>query len=185
MAGAHLVGAGDSCLPAGSFDALLENMQGYWVRFALHLVRKRPKGPVWRRRRIHLLCSTLQHTAGQTVESWIDPALERNIGRGKILRTSGFEPSSYCTQGSPFAAAEIKIVMPAVNVLCNEIADHAADQYVRWKMLARFHARDAHQRGQAVRHDLGERAGIFVSDYACHRPCSRGMFRRKIGRAHV
>ena len=46
-------------------------------------------------------------------------------------------------------------------------------------MLARFHARDAHQRGQAVRHDLGERAGIFVSNHACHRPCSRGMLRRK------
>ena len=72
--------------------------------------------------------------------------------------------------------------MPVINVLCDEIPNQAANQHIRWKVLIRLDARDTHQRGQAIRHDFGKRARVFVCDYTRYRPCRGSVFGRK-GRA--
>src|ERR1700732_5218034 len=46
-------------------------------------------------------------------------------------------------------------------------------------MLLTLSARHEDKGGQTVGYDLAERARIFVRDYACHGPCSSGVFRWK------
>src|SRR5258708_1885780 len=75
----------------------------------------------------------------------------------------------------PRAATNFRIVMATINVLRDEITDHASDEHVRRKVLVSLYARDANQGGQAVHHDLGERAGILVRDDSCNGPCRRRM----------
>src|SRR5260370_14664556 len=75
----------------------------------------------------------------------------------------------------PRAATNFWIVMAAINVLRDEITDHASYEHVRRKVLMSLDARDGNQGGQAVHHDLGERAGILVRDDSCNGPCRRRM----------
>src|SRR5437588_774201 len=69
--------------------------------------------------------------------------------------------------------------MTAVNVLRDQIADHAADQHVGRKMLVRFHARNIHQGSQAVSKDFREWTGILMRDNTGNGPRCRSMLRRK------
>src|SRR5260370_22608395 len=70
-------------------------------------------------------------------------------------------------------------MMPAVNVLCDEIADQAADEYVRGKMLPGAHPRKVDRRRQTIDEKLGEESGAFMRNDASHRPSRRGVFRRE------
>src|SRR5215472_11218337 len=69
--------------------------------------------------------------------------------------------------------------MTTVNILRNEISDHAADQNVRRKMLVRLHTRNIDQRGQSVGEELRQRSGILMRDHTGHRPGCGSMFRGK------
>src|SRR5260370_34652588 len=82
---------------------------------------------------------------------------------------------------SPLSAAEIGIVMPAVNILREKVSNHAANEHVRRKMLVSFHTRDTDQRRQAVHHDLSERSRVFMCDHRCQRPCRSRVLRGKGG----
>src|SRR5260370_8913038 len=79
----------------------------------------------------------------------------------------------------PRAATNFWIVMAAINVLRDEITDHASYEPVRRKVLLSLYARDANQGGQAVHHNLAERAGIFERDYSCNRPCRHTLSGRQ------
>src|SRR5258708_19909927 len=79
----------------------------------------------------------------------------------------------------PRAATNFWIVMAAINVLRDEITDHASYEHVRRKVLMSLYARDANQGGQAVHHNLGERAGVFVPDDSSNGPCRRRMSERQ------
>ena len=125
--------------------------------------------------RLHACKPAVDQAHGrEPVQGRINPAIERNVGR-TLIRWRMRSVAKELADRPPSFATKLGIVAPAVNVLRDEVAEYAADEHVRRKMLARFHARDAYQRSQAVRHDLGERAGILVGDYACHRPCGGGM----------
>src|ERR1700682_5862991 len=69
--------------------------------------------------------------------------------------------------------------MAAVDVLCDEIADHAADEHVRGKMLPSAHARKVHRRRQSIDEQLGEQSGVFMRNDPGNRPSSSGVFRRE------
>src|SRR5258708_7930230 len=83
--------------------------------------------------------------------------------------------SEFFSEVFPRAATNFRIVMAAINVLRDEITDHASYEHVRRKVLMSLDARDGNQGGQAVHHDLGERAGILVRDDSCNGPCRRRM----------
>src|SRR6267378_3350514 len=70
-------------------------------------------------------------------------------------------------------------MMAAVDVLCDEIADHAADEHVRGKMLAGAHPREVDRCRQTIDEQLGERSGVFMRNDPRDRPCGSGMFRRE------
>ena len=69
--------------------------------------------------------------------------------------------------------------MAAINVLCDEVADHGTNDHVRRKMLLGAHARNVDQRSQTVSHDFSKRARIFVCDDSGNGPCCGGVLRRK------
>ena len=83
--------------------------------------------------------------------------------------------SEFFSEVFPRAATNFWIVMAAINVLRDQITDHASYEHVRRKVLMSLYARDANQGGQAVHNDLGERAGVFVRDDSCNGPCRRRM----------
>src|SRR5436190_17436638 len=80
---------------------------------------------------------------------------------------------------SPFSTAKIKIVMPAVNALRDEIADYRTNQHIGRKMLLGFQPRNIHERCQAIGHDLREGARVLMCDDSRYRPCRCSMLRRK------
>src|SRR6266446_8940160 len=134
------------------------------------------------RPRLHPFESAINQTHGcQAVKSRIDPAIQGDIGRALVRwRVRSIAPKDLADR-SPFPAAEFRIVMPAVNVLRNEITHHAANDHVRRKVSMSLHAGDANQRGQAISHYLGEWTGIFVGDDSCNGPCSCRMPRGEGG----
>src|SRR5215472_2625014 len=67
-------------------------------------------------------------------------------------------------------------MMPAVDILRDEIAENAADQHVGGKVLAGSYPRNIHQGGQAVRENLRERTGILMRHHAGDRPGCSGVF---------
>src|SRR6266849_4182669 len=95
-----------------------------------------------------------QGPGGQTLECGIDPAIERNV-RGPLipLRVRSIAAKDLADR-SPFPAAEIGVVMTAVNVLRDEVADHGTNDHIRGKMLLGAHARNVDQRSQTVGHDF-------------------------------
>jgi len=70
-------------------------------------------------------------------------------------------------------------MMAAVDVLCDEIADHAADEHVRGKMLAARTREKSTVGRQTIDEQLGERSGVFMRNDPRDRPCGSGMFRRE------
>src|SRR5262249_10898784 len=72
-----------------------------------------------------------------------------------------------------------------VNVLCNQVADHGADQNVGWKMLLSPNTRKADPRRQTVNSDFGEKSWVFMRNYAGGRPGSGSVLRRKRGSART
>ena len=69
--------------------------------------------------------------------------------------------------------------MPAVNVLCDEVADQAPDEHVRGKMLLAAYARKVDRRRQTIGEHLGEESGVFMRNDASDRPSGSGVFRRE------
>src|SRR5713101_2939141 len=115
----------------------------------------------------------------EAIDRRIDPAIQWNIWRPLIGRGPISVPSEEFSDRSPFPAAEVRIAMPAVNILRDKVSNHAANEHVRRKMLVSFHARDTDQRRQAVGHNLSERSRVFMCDHPRHRPCRSRMFRGK------
>ena len=96
-----------------------------------------------------------------------------------ILGRIGAIAAKDLADGAPFSAAEFPIVMPAVNILRDEIAHDAADEDVGGKMLAATNTRVVHERGEAVNRNFHERVGIFVRDDAGDRPRGGSVLRGK------
>src|SRR3989442_7292581 len=130
--------------------------------------------------RLHPFESAINQTHGcQAVESWIQPASEREIRRALIGQGGVAFAAKDLADRSPLPAAEFRIVMPAVNVLRHEVADHGAHEHVGRKMLMSAHTRKTDQGRQAIRHCFCEWAGVFVRDDSCYRPCRCSVLGRK------
>src|SRR5260370_10275569 len=83
----------------------------------------------------------------ESVKRRIDPAVKRNVGRPLICGRGVSIAAKDLADRSPFSAAEIGIVMTTVNVLRDQIPDHAANDYVRRKMLLSLYARYGYPSG--------------------------------------
>src|SRR5258708_10178670 len=115
----------------------------------------------------------------EPLKDWIDPAIEWNIRRPLICWRQISVAAEYLADRSPRLAAEIWIVMAAVDVLCDDIADHAAGEHVRGKMLPGAHARKVDRGRQTIDEQLGEESGVFMRNDSRHRPSGSGVFRRE------
>src|SRR5260370_40478197 len=72
----------------------------------------------------------------EPVESRIDPAIQGDIRRALIGGGKVSITAKDLADRPPRLTAQSRIVVAAVNILGNEIADNAANENVRWKMLA-------------------------------------------------
>src|SRR5260370_1580413 len=115
----------------------------------------------------------------QAVEDRIHPVIKRHIRRSDVCRRGASIAPKDFPDRSPVVTAQLWIMMPAVNVLCDEIADQAADEYVRGKMLPGAHPRKVDRRRQTIDEQLGEESAVFMPNDASHRPSRRGVFRRE------
>jgi len=70
-------------------------------------------------------------------------------------------------------------VTPAVDVLCDEIAQHASDKHIRRKVLAAMNARKVNRSCRSVRDQLRQDSGIFVGYYTGNRPGGGCVLRGK------
>src|SRR6266705_2828399 len=85
-----------------------------------------------------------------SVVAWCD--------KRKKIRMS--ESSSLCA-----TCVQAGIVMGAINVLPDAVADSAADQHVRKEVVAPGEARHTHRRGQSVSANLHQ---ALISVFVCH-----------------
>src|SRR5258708_4447890 len=69
--------------------------------------------------------------------------------------------------------------MAAVDVLSDEISDHAANELVRRKMLPGMHPRKVHRHRQSIYEQLGEDSRVFMRNDPRDRPSGSGVFRRE------
>src|SRR5260370_1390585 len=115
----------------------------------------------------------------QAVEDGIHPVIKRHIRRSDVCRRGASIAPKDIPDRSPVVTAQLWIMMPAVNVLCDEIADQAADEYVRGKMLPGAHARKVDRGRQTIDEQLGEGPGVFMRNHPRDRPSGSGVFRRE------
>src|ERR1700730_17730544 len=69
--------------------------------------------------------------------------------------------------------------MPAINVLCHELADPSTNDHVRRKMLLAAHTREVDRCRQTIDEHLGKEPRVFVCNDTCDRPSSSRVFRRE------
>src|SRR5260370_1129206 len=81
--------------------------------------------------------------------------------------------------GVPFPAAEFRIMMSAIHILCDEVYYDGPYENVGGKVLAAANSRVVHQRRQTIGRDFHQRAGVFVGKDSCYGPCRGRVLRRK------
>ena len=83
------------------------------------------------------------------------------------------------TDGSPLIAAQSWVMVVAIDVLRDELANQTPDKYIRGKMLLAPYSRNADEGGKTVANKFWEEARIFVSKNSGHGPSSGGVLGRK------
>ena len=100
-------------------------------------------------------CAVNQTEGGQAIECRINPAVQRNIRRSLILRQRVSLAKPFANR-SPVTAAQLGVVMAAIDLLRNQTAHDTADKDVCRKVLGGANPGVADKGGQAVREELGE-----------------------------
>src|ERR1700694_4275005 len=129
---------------------------------------------------LHPCESAIDQTYGrQAVKRRIDPAVQWHIRRALIRGGGTSLAAKELSDRSPFPAAEMGIVMTAVNVLRDKVADHGTNDHVRRKMLVRSHARKTNHGSQTIREYFWEQSWILVCDKYGNGPCCGHVLIRK------
>src|SRR5579859_304465 len=117
----------------------------------------------------------------EAIKRRINPAIERNIGGTLIFGRVRTIATKDLADRSPRIAAQFRVVMPAVDILRDEIAENAADENIGRKMLAGSNSRVIHERSQTVRRDFHEWIRVLMRDHSGDGPGRARMLRRKGG----
>src|SRR5882724_7636848 len=115
----------------------------------------------------------------QAVKDGIHPTIDwHEYGSGIGRRGIPVTTKELAHRG-PGGTGEFRIVVAAIDVLRDEVAEEAADEDVRGKMLASTYSRETYGRSGAVSQNLAQWPGILVRDDSRDGPGRRRVLRGK------